>query len=229
MAPLSTTTPAWDKAGLIAALNYLYQQGGWVVDSGATDHLTSDLERLHFHERYGGKDQVQVANGAGLSISHIGHSNLAGSSLRLRNILHVPHINQHLLSVYRLVTDNDVFVEFHRFFFLVKDKATKRILLHDRSHGGLYPIPLSRASSTSTRQASSSVKTTPSQWHQRLGHPTNNVVQNIVRSGLVCSSESQTSVCDACQRAKSRQLPYNLSHRVSTMPLELVHSDVWGV
>jgi histone deacetylase 1/2 len=35
-------------------------------------------------------------------------------------------------------------------------------------------------------------------------------------------------VCDACQRAKSHQLPYNRSTRVSSFPLELVHSDVWG-
>jgi histone deacetylase 1/2 len=44
----------------------------------------------------------------------------------------------------------------------------------------------------------------------------------------VCSSNNQTSVCDASQRAKSRQLPYSTSHHVSTMPLELIHSDVWG-
>ena len=78
------------------------------MDSGATDHLTSDLERLHVHERYSGKDHVQVANGAGLSIAHIGNSYLPGSSLHLKNILHVPHISKHLLSVYRLVCDNDV-------------------------------------------------------------------------------------------------------------------------
>jgi hypothetical protein len=72
----------------------------WYLDTGATDHLTSDLERLHVHERYGGKDQVQVANGSGLSISHIGHSNLAGSSLHLKDILHVPCIRINLLSVY---------------------------------------------------------------------------------------------------------------------------------
>ena len=83
-----------------------------------SDHLTSDLERLHVYERYGGKDHVQVANGAGLSISHIGRSHLAGSSLRLNNVLHVPRISKHLLSVYHLVSDNDVFVEFHRDFFL---------------------------------------------------------------------------------------------------------------
>ena len=72
----------------------------------------SDLERLQVHERYDGKDQVQVANGAGLSISHIGHSHLAGSSLKLNNILHVPYISKHLLfplpcEVYKLCVSAD--------------------------------------------------------------------------------------------------------------------------
>ena len=202
----------------------------WVLDSGTTDHLTSDLERLQFRERYGGHDQVQVANGSGLSISHIGHSTLAGSSLRLNNILHVPNISQHLLSVYRLVSDNRIFIEFHKYFFLVKDKATRRILLRGRSKGGLYPLPLGRASHLSERQASSSVRVSSSQWHQRLGHPSKNVVSSIVRNNdLECSSSDTSAlVCDACQCGKSRQLSYTASARVSTMPLELVHTDVWG-
>ncbi|KAK1601065.1 hypothetical protein QYE76_016639 [Lolium multiflorum] len=37
----------------------------WYMDSGATDHLMSDLDRLHMNERYSGKDTVQVANGQG--------------------------------------------------------------------------------------------------------------------------------------------------------------------
>jgi hypothetical protein len=54
-------------------------------------------------------------------------------------------------------------------------------------------------------------------------------VQNIVKHhDLPCSSSDSVLVCDACQRAKSHQLPYTASHRVSTMPLELIHSDVWG-
>ncbi|XBI67178.1 hypothetical protein VPH35_046581 [Triticum aestivum] len=39
----------------------------WYADTGATDHLTSDLDRLGIHERYGGKDKVHAANGAGPS------------------------------------------------------------------------------------------------------------------------------------------------------------------
>jgi histone deacetylase 1/2 len=164
-----------------------------------------------------------------LSISHIGHSSLPGSSLKLKNILHVPQIHQHLLSVYRLVSDNKVFVEFHKFFFLVKDKVTKKVLLHGRSRDGLYPVPFGRVPPSTPRRASSGVKTSSPHWHRRLGHPTNNVIQTIVRQNdLVCSSNNQTSVCDACQCAKSRQLSYSNSHRVSTAPLELIHSDVWG-
>jgi hypothetical protein len=123
-------------------------------------------------------DHVQVANGTGLSIAHIGHSNLAGSSISLNNILHVSHISQNLLSIYRIVCDINVFVEFNRSFFYVKDKATRRILLHGRSHDGLYPIPYRRASS-SPRLTSSGVKVSSSQWHQRLGQPSNKVVQTL--------------------------------------------------
>ncbi|KAK1606785.1 hypothetical protein QYE76_030467 [Lolium multiflorum] len=43
----------------------------WHLDSGATDHLTSELERLQFYERYGGKDQVQVANGSDAVCSQV--------------------------------------------------------------------------------------------------------------------------------------------------------------
>jgi histone deacetylase 1/2 len=55
-------------------------------------------------------------------------------------------------------------------------------------------------------------------------------VQSIVRTNeLSCSSSDSLSlVCDACQRAKSHQLPYSFSSHVTTMPLELIHTDVWG-
>jgi hypothetical protein len=40
---LSATSPTWDNSALIAALNNLaMQQGGWVMDSGASSHMTPD-------------------------------------------------------------------------------------------------------------------------------------------------------------------------------------------
>ena len=66
-------------------------------------------------------------------------------------------------------------------------------------------------------------------WHRRLGHSSSVVVQQVLRDNKILFSESnKESVCDACQMAKSHQLPYPKSSSVSSSPLELVFSDVWG-
>ena len=60
-------------AALAATSSYKIDPN-WYNDTGATDHITSDLDRLVVRERYNGNDHVQVSNGAGLKILHIGHS-----------------------------------------------------------------------------------------------------------------------------------------------------------
>jgi hypothetical protein len=66
-------------------------------------------------------------------------------------------------------------------------------------------------------------------WRSRLGHPSSPIVSRVVSSNkLPCSFESnKESVCDACHKAKSHQLPYPKSTTTSSYPLELVYSDVW--
>jgi hypothetical protein len=39
--------------------------------------------------------------------------------------------------------------------------------------------------------------------------------------------KKMNKICDSCQVAKSKKLPFPDSHRISTHPLELIHSDVW--
>jgi hypothetical protein len=48
----------------------------WYVDSGTTDHVTSELEKLTIRDKYGGHDQVHSASGAGMEIDPIRSSNL---------------------------------------------------------------------------------------------------------------------------------------------------------
>lgn len=81
------------------------------MDSGVTDHFIKELDKLTLRKKYQGKDKVQVADGACLSKTNIGHSHFPTSnrSLHLKNILHVPHINKNLLFVHRFASDNKVF------------------------------------------------------------------------------------------------------------------------
>lgn len=104
--------------------------------------------------------------------------------------------------------------------------SLKKPLLIGKSKGGLYPVPFSRSSSP--HHASSSFKVFPSQWHRRLGHPAPTIVKSILKSNkLECSSSHESFICDACQRAKSHQLPYSSFVRVTSFPLKLVHTSVW--
>ena len=206
----------------------------WYADSGATNHVTGELEKLSVRDRYNGSDQVHTANGTGMQISNVGHTivHTPTSNLFLNNILHVPNATKSLASVHKLAKDNNAYLEFHPDFFVIKDKDTKKILYRGRCQGGLYPLS-SGTSSQGQRpnpEALAAHMPSTSLWHSRLGHPAIPIVQKIISSNsLPCASDkSVESVCDSCQRAKSRQLPYPVSNKISSSPLELIYSDVWG-
>lgn len=86
----------------------------WYPDSGATNHVTNDLQNINVRGEYGGVGQIVVGNGKGLSIKHIGDSILPcfPHPLCLRNMLHVPAITENLLTV-ALTYDNNLYFEFH--------------------------------------------------------------------------------------------------------------------
>ena len=117
------------------------------MDSGASDHITGDAEKMSVREKYGCHDQVHAANGSGMKISNIGHASLHTPvrNLFLRNILHVPSAHKSLASVHRLALDNNVYFEFHPNFFLIKNRATMKVLHRGRCEGGLNPLGLDAA------------------------------------------------------------------------------------
>jgi hypothetical protein len=93
----------------------------------------------------------------------------------------------------------------------------------------LHPLPSSSTSSSLGHHVHGAAKTTLSLWHRRLGNPSSVVVHQVLRDNSILFSESnKESVCDACQMAKSHQLPYPKSSSVSTSPLQLIFSDVRG-
>ena len=150
----------------------------WYADTGATNHLTHELDKLQMREPYQGKDHVHTANGEGMCITHVGQSILPTSSprpLHLKNILHVPSVTRNLLSVRRFAQDNNVFFEFHPWYFFVKDRDTREVLLRGGCRGNLYSL-----NAASIKQVFSSVKVSRERWHSRLGHPATQIVQHVL-------------------------------------------------
>ena len=182
---------------------------------------------------YSGPDKVMVGNGKTLPISHVGHNTLPTPhySLQLKNILHTPYLSTNHLSVSKLCSKNNAYVEFHPHSYFVKDQVTNQVLLQGNLEHGLYRVPFNPRSHVHTtlpqvcflNQADSNL------WHSRLGHPSSPVVSRVLSLCKGPGAKSSTlDFCSSCQMDKSHKLPFVLSQSKSMKPLDLIHSDLWG-
>ena len=74
----------------------------WLLDNGASDHITSNLNNLSLHTPYTSSDDVMIGDGSSLRITHTGSTTLQTFSnfFNLKNILCVPEIKKNLISIY---------------------------------------------------------------------------------------------------------------------------------
>lgn len=105
---------------MISAMNITAPPANeWFPDSGATDHVTSDLPNLAIHSDYNGHERVCVGDNSGLLISNVGKSFLKTSrrDLAINSIVHVPSIKRNLISVAKFTKDYRCFFEFSSILF----------------------------------------------------------------------------------------------------------------
>ena len=206
----------------------------WTPDTGSSHHVAPDLSGFDTAEPYCGADNLYGGNGKGLPIFHVGSSTIysPNKSFSLTEILHVPDIKRHLLSVKIFCLDNNVYFEFHANFFVIKDTTTHRLLLTGPSNGGLYSIrlpPRPPDASTPPKLAFSAVRASAQTWHRRLGHPHSQLFRSMLsRFNLPLSSKCTEFSCDSCFIGKSSKLHLLSSSYKSSSILDLVFCDVWG-
>lgn len=105
------------------------------------------------------------------------------SHSHLHNVLHIPHITKNLLYVHQFIKSADTYFEFHPFHFFVKERASGKILLHGLSSHCLYSLPTLPASNkSSSASALMGERTTISDWHSIVGHPTLCIVRQLLSS-----------------------------------------------
>nr|GEW90948.1 ribonuclease H-like domain-containing protein [Tanacetum cinerariifolium] len=114
--------------------------------------------------------------------------------------------------------DNNCTIEFDTFEFSVKCFLTRHILLRC----DLYLVTQPSSLPSALMSLSSST------WHQRLGHPGDEVLRSLTsRSFISCNKEKSPHVCHACQLGKHVQLPFSSSTSIVSSCFEIIHSDIW--
>lgn len=90
----------------------------WMIDSGASDHMTGDLSMLEDPKKIKCGNKINLPNGLTSEISHYGDVTLK-NNMTLKIVLHVGDFKHNLLSVTKLVKDNMCKVSFFEGFCIL--------------------------------------------------------------------------------------------------------------
>ncbi|GKA33489.1 ribonuclease H-like domain-containing protein [Tanacetum coccineum] len=124
----------------------------------------------------------------------------ASSHMREQYVLVMPNIIKNLIYVRQFNCGNNVSVDFDAYGFSMKDYQTRRLLLRCDSTGDLYPVT-QQPSPTATFAL---LSLSPTTWHRRSRHPSEDVL-----------------------RRKHTRLPFSSSESNVESVFDIIHSDLW--
>lgn len=133
-----------ELAGSIASNAYYnspYIKPGkpWIIDSGATDHMTNNLDLLNnlsnMHDPM--KSSIYLPNGKNVSVHYQGSCNIS-YDYTIENVLHVPEFIYNLLSVSKMTKVLQCSVFFFPHFCVFQDICTGKVKGIGKEKGGLY-------------------------------------------------------------------------------------------
>ena len=219
----SNRVPQGDVPGIMCALstalNVSHSHDFWIIDSGATDHMTNQYSKLYNFESYTTPSLVSIANGRGVPVLGRGKVKLISDSVE-STALYVPSFPFQLLSVGRITNSLNCRAIFSPHNVVFQDLATKKLIGEGHYLNGLYYFS-KNLNVPKGFQVSSNLE--HQLWHQRLAHPSEFVLSTLFPS--LCKS---SLVCEICHLSKFTRLPFNSSISRASKLFEMVHSDVWG-
>ena len=191
----------------------------WVIDSGATDHMTSNSSIFSTFQSQPSPSTVTLADGSHSCVLMSG-TIVPTPSIPLTSVLSLPKFSFNLMSVSKLTQTLKCYISFFPDFCLFQDLMTKQIISRCRESRGLYILD-----PTVPRPIACSGVTTPFETHCRLGHFSLPLLKKLCPQ----FSSLLSLDCESCQFAKHNCLSYSprVNKRASAH-FELVHLDVWG-
>ena len=214
------------EGNVLICSNHDDDSNAWILDSGATDHMTFDA--ADFSKRSTPRrSSIANANG-GLSAVTGAGTVMLSPSLLLSNTLLVPSLSHKLLSVSQVTKDLNCVVLIYPSFCFLQDILTKEIIGCGTKRGGLYYMEdFSVGRAHHMHYPRNNKMEQVLLWHRRLDHPSLGYLKHVFPN-LFSYTSLLNFKCEACILAKSHRVTFPLSMNKSNVPFALIHSDVWG-
>ncbi|RVW50044.1 Retrovirus-related Pol polyprotein from transposon RE2 [Vitis vinifera] len=198
-----------------ACLTHTSSLGPWILDSGASDHISGNKDLFSSITTTSALPTVTLANGSQTMAKGFGFAHPL-PSLPLHSVLYAPECPFNLISISKITRTLNCSITFSDKFVTLQDRSTGKTIGIGRESQGLYHL-----TSPSTPAVCISTDA-PLLIHSRLGHPSLSKFQKMVP----CFSSLSSLACESCQLGKHTRVsfPKRLNNRAKS-PFELVHTD----
>ncbi|RVW23360.1 Retrovirus-related Pol polyprotein from transposon RE1 [Vitis vinifera] len=127
-------------SGSTTGVAFTANRGGmrpWIVDTGASDHMTGDAAILQNYKPSNGHSSVHIADGSKSKIAGTGSIKLT-KDLYLDSVLHVPNLDCNLLSISKLAHDLQCVTKFYPNLCVFQDLKSGKMIGSAELCSGLY-------------------------------------------------------------------------------------------
>ena len=228
-----------DSVGLLAhyVLGASELAHPWIVDSGATSHISNSRELYEVFQPLEKTQQIILGDGRRLEAVGIGvvalrlkQSGAKSKVGRLKDVLYVPDLAYNLLSVPK-VTEAGKEVTFDEDQGVITDDQGDTVAMASKT-GSLYYLNCEPIDSTCVNSAATN-KVNETLWHRRFGHLGERGLRKLAKDNLVNGFDYDPAkgvdFCESCVRGKIHRCPFpDTGRERATKPLGIVHSDVCG-
>jgi len=92
------------KSSIFLSFNASSTENIWIIDSGATDHMTPHSSCFSSYNALSCNQHITVVDGSNTPITGRGNIHLQ-PSFPLKNVLHVPNLSNNLLFIHKITLD----------------------------------------------------------------------------------------------------------------------------
>jgi hypothetical protein len=212
----------------------------WIVDSGASQHMTANRQLLIDYEEFSKPEPVTLGDGYAVNahgqgkvsiIMMLGTREKNKKESFLTKVFYVPKLACNLFSV-RAATSHEYIVQLGHSLCWIKDPNGK-VAARGKLSGNMYQLDCQVEKPANQASVATHSDDKLDLWHQRMAHlnigQMKKMISKNLTMGLDASGAKKLTFCEPCAESKACRKPFKPTGRIqSNQRLQLVHSDVAG-